>query len=279
MRIIKIIHLLVALFSMTTMADTYSKEQFRVFFGKLGMCQLVFGFESDGTKATDSNAKFSGSMLLCIGDIRLNVGTINEVSGCAFGKFNSEKSLLESPYYRNEEPSKLHKSGYPMIDKIACEAGGFEALLDKYAGVFYGTVKAAITRGPDGGCMLGGECDKQFIEPFLVYSSSSLLEKKWSDLKGNYIDNNKKIRRPKKTTPPIDCASSALTMEDMYQCKPENEFSEDACTLMNSESSFSKPELAILLRIYKARFKKKLDTAGCASASREQKSPRGHSTK
>lgn len=184
-------------------AGSYTKDELNVYFQKHRACDLALAVEH--TDTTAKLKKYLGSMIFCVADVTMEVGTIKESKGCMFAIYDTEKSNYKTTFsnsYRvRDDPRRAHKSGFAMVEGVKCDAAGLEKLSNAYAGFLYGkNVSVGITRGYDYGCFIGGQCGAPYVRPQeVVYARTPEIEAWWRALEEKYLAEKNTPKKAKKT--------------------------------------------------------------------------------
>lgn len=200
--------------SESAFASMYTSNELSKFMRKSSSCSLAVGFLSPGPEFKSGEPNL-GNTVFCVGDFRVNVGTIKEAGGCAFVLYDVDSNSLKSPYVYRENPETLHKSGFPMVENSACDKGGFEKLLKLYPGLTNGTTVAeALANGP---------VYAQGV--YLLHTSNVKYSSWWK--KNVKKKGPQKIAAEKKMI--VNCENFQVTMQDKFECLPEQDLLKEYC--------------------------------------------------
>lgn len=149
--------------------NSYAIERSKLasFVKKQDKCTMAVGMPTEGTETGDK--KDYRTSVFCIINATVHPNTIQEKSGCSLMVYDTLTGDLGSPFMKSpsgrfiaEQPERSKGQLFPMIEGKDCGNGGFEELMQRWAGViFNGTIGETLTApGHD-----------------ILYSSESKLEK------------------------------------------------------------------------------------------------------
>lgn len=235
--------------SATSFGGMYTEKELKTFMTKHPKCNLAVGMFGTGPELKSGEPNL-GNEVMCVGDMKFNIGAINEAKGCAFALYNVDDDTFNSPYAAGDP--RGHKSNFPMAEGTSCPDGGFDQLLKLYAGIMFApTVKEALTKGPVG-------TQKLYLLAFTPGFD------KWFE---SNVSKTSPSQKKSKAIQKIDCSSQAMTEEQSWECdKPEDLLTETCSNtyadLKEAEKTRSnnKKELQTRLNKIKTIYKRRTGT-------------------